>query len=140
MALSKNTDLGQITISDQIFAGMLIEAIRCPECEGRVWPSTKRGRIIPESGRSYESEVAGSIEVSRDDADDTLYLNVYVVIKFGAGIKKVVEAMCSYMAGIITERQGERKVSVMVHVTGVKSKQVARRELLVIKEYGRDEY
>ena len=52
MTLSKNTELGQITVSDQIFADMLIDAAKSVECEGKVWPSTKRGKVIPENGRS----------------------------------------------------------------------------------------
>ena len=135
MTLSKNTELGQITVSDQIFADMLIDAAKSPECEGKVWPSTKRGKIIPE-GRSYLSDVASVIDVEKDE--DMLCLDIYVVIKFGASIKKVVESLCSHIADTIMERQGTGPVHINVHVTGVKSKQVARRDLLVIKEYGTD--
>lgn len=140
MTLSKNTELGQITVSDQIFASMLVEAARSPECEEKVWPSTKRGKIIPESSRSYLSDVASVIDVYKDDDDRFLNLDIYVVIKFGAGIKKVVECLCSHMANAMMERQGAMPVHMNVYVTGVKSRQVARRNLLVIKEYGADGY
>lgn len=142
MTLSKNTELGQITVSDQIFADMLIDAAKSDECEGKVWPSTKRGKIIPENGRSYPADVASVIDVSKgaDGESEYLLLDIYVVIKFGAGIKKVVEDLCSHIAGTIMERQGAIPVHINVHVTGVKSKQVARRDLLVLKEYGTDGY
>lgn len=140
MTLSKNTELGQITVSNQIFAGILKDAIKSPDCEDKIWLSTKRGKLLSEASRSYISDIAYVIDVNEDVRDGVLSMDVYVITRFGASIKKVVDSMCSYVAEVITKRHGNHPLCINVHVTGVKSKNIARRELLIIKEYGRNEH
>ena len=46
MALTRETNLGTISVANLFFAQMIADSFKLENCKGRVWPATKKGKQI----------------------------------------------------------------------------------------------
>lgn len=135
MTLSRETELGTISVSNVLFAQIIGESFKAESCKDKVWPSTKKGRQIGSDGKFSLSDFAGHIEVSPSLDGDSIDLEYSVIVKFGTSISSLCDAMADYIAETIFEKQGKRPNQIKIRIAGVKSKQVAKRSAEVIKRY-----
>lgn len=136
MTLSRETDLGTITISNVFFAQIIADSFKTESCMAKVWPSTKKGRQIGSDGKFNISEFANNIEVEESLEGDTVDIGFSVIIKFGTSISVICDALSDAIAETIYTKQGKRPNQIKIRIAGVKSRQVARRNLEVVKRYG----
>ena len=136
VTISRSTELGTITLSDLIFAEVIERSFNQKECKGRVWPATSRGRLIGTDQKSGIQEFAHEIEVKMGPDDNAVSIEFSIIIRFGTSIKKITGLIGDYIAEAIKEDHGERPIFIKIRISGVKSKQIARRDVEVLKSYG----
>lgn len=135
MTISKETELGTISVSNVLFAQIIIESFKQEACRGRVWPATKKGRLLSSGAKVNISEFASCIEVEAGSERDRLDLEFPVVVKFGTSIRSLTDAIADYVAESLQEKTGKKPSQIKIKIAGVKSRQVARRNLEVIRRY-----
>ena len=117
MALVKETDYGKITILNELFKDVIERACDIPECSGKIWLASKHG---------IEAEYNENGEID---------LKFSVVVKFGEPIKRLCDSAADDVARRIKLRSGQMPASIKVNVVGVKSKNIVKRSMEVIREY-----
>lgn len=135
MTISRETDLGTISISNAIFAQIILDAFEQESCQGKVWPATKRGRQLGGDQMPSAADYGGYIEAERSFDGKTIDLEFSVIIRFGTSIRRVTEALGNFIAEEIREKQGRYPNQIKIRIAGVRSRQIARRNLEVIKSY-----
>jgi len=136
MTLSKETELGTISVSNLLFAQIIADSFKLDGCKGKVWPSTKKGKQIGSDMKFNLSEFANTIEIEETPDGESMNLEFFVIVKFGTSIRTVCETIVDNVAESIEQKHGKKPGTVKIHVTGVKSKQIAKRNLEVVKHYG----
>ena len=135
MTLSRETDLGTISVSNILFAQIIAESFEQEACRGKVWPATRKGRQIGNDQKYSISEFASHIEAEPSFDKSSVDLEFSVIVKFGASIRRLTDAVCDYIADELYKKQGKKPCQITVHISGVKSRQTARRSLEVVKRY-----
>lgn len=135
MALTRETNLGTISVSNLFFAQMIADSFKLDACKGKVWPATKKGRQIGSPAKFNLSEFANTIEVEESEYPGHVNIECNVIVKFGVSIGRVCETIADHTADLIEKRQGKKPYQIKIRVAGVKSKQIARRNLEVVKTY-----
>ena len=136
MTLSRETELGTISVSNILFAQIIADSFQQASCRNKVWPSTKKGRQIGSDAKFSISDFAGNIEVEPSFDGDSVDIEFSVIVKFGTSIRKLTDAVADYIADTIYQKQKKKPNQIKIRIAGVKSRQVARRNLEVIKRYG----
>ena len=136
MALKKETNLGTISLSNLFFAQMIADSFKLDACKGKVWPATKKGRQIGSNMKFSLSEFANAIKVEESEVPESIDIEFSVITKFGTSISGICEAVADHTADMVEKRHGKRPHQIKIWVTGVKSKQIAKRNLEVVKTYG----
>ena len=134
MSLYKENELGKISISNTVFASIIRDGFQLMECKGRVWPASKKGRQIGNETKFNLSDFGNVIETSLDE-DGRLAIEFSIIVKFGTSIKKITDALADYLAENVESFQGSKPAQITIRISGVKSKQIARRNTEVIKRY-----
>lgn len=136
MSISKTTDLGKITVSNAVFARSILESLDTEYCRGKVWPATPRGRQIGSGRKINPNEFAREIKAEPSPEGEGPDIEFSVIVRFGAGIGKLTDAICDHLASDIEEKTGRKPRQIKIRIAGVKSKQIVRRDVEVIKRYG----
>lgn len=110
------TKYGKIHFSHNIIGRIAANAVEC--CDGKAVLQNYRGGIN-----------AGSVEVIENE--DSFSLKIYVVIKFGTSIKKITAGIIDSIYENTEKILGIKPQKVTVIVTGVLSKNIARRHIEV---------
>lgn len=135
MTLSRDTDLGKITISNGIFAHLILESFHQDNCEGKIWAATKKGRLIALDNKGSFNEFTNSIEIESTDDGKNIEMEFSIIIKFGTSIKKITDHIGDYIANKFYQQYGKKPIQIKIKIAGVKSRQIAKRNLEVIKRY-----
>lgn len=135
MTLSKTTELGTITVSDIIFAQMIDRSLKLPDCRDKIWPATKKGRQIGNEQKVNVSELAHEIEIEPSFDGENVEITFYVIIKFGAGIKMITDTISEFIAETALQKLGRKPDVIRIRIVGIKSRNIAKRNLEVVKRY-----
>ena len=135
MSLYKKTDLGIIKISNVLFAQIIINSFKQKECVGKVWPATSKGKLIGSEQKFNVSDVASHILVKHSSDGMDLEIEFSIIIQFGNSISTITTVIADYIADSICNKLGKKPNRIKIHITGIKSKQIARRDLEVVKQY-----
>lgn len=127
MTLTKTTDLGTISINDSVIAKTILKA--ASNAEGRLFLSTESGKILG----YHTNDLYGNFIM--EEVDETYKITFYVIISFGSSIKmvtdKVLDALQAAMQSMFPEYGGV----LTMKIVGVKSKNIAERNIEVKREY-----
>lgn len=110
------TKLGKIHFSQNIMNRIISNAVE--SCKGKVMLQNYRGGIN-----------AGSVEFIQHD--DGYELKVYIVIRFGTSIKQMTSQIINNIYENTEKIIGQKPQKVTVMVTGVLSRNIARRNIEV---------
>ena len=135
MTISRTTELGKITVSDLIFAQIIEKSFKLSECRDKVWPANLKGKQIGNEQKFNLSDFAHEIEVESSSDEINFSLTFNVIIRFGASIKQITNAMSDYISDTILQKQGKRPEMIKIRVVGVKSKQIGKRNVEVVHRY-----
>lgn len=129
MFLKRENAIGEISVSNNIFAQIIRDSFKL--CEGRVWPATKKCKQIGTDNKFSLTDFSSTIESL--ETGEGIELKFYVIIKFGASIKEITDKLTNYIFQNVKTTIGEYPYKVTISVVGVKSKQIAKRDVEVVK-------
>jgi len=135
MALTRETNLGTISVANLFFAQMIADSFKLENCKGRVWPATKKGKQIGSTAKFNLSEFASAIEIEESEYVGRMNIECSVIVKFGSSISSICETIADHTAAMVEKKYGGKPYKITIHITGVKSKQIAKRNLEVVKTY-----
>ncbi len=135
MALYKETGLGKITVDNKLFAGLIEEALQSEECLDLIWLSSRKGKLIATGDGENFSEIASAIEIDGNPEESSIDMTIPVIIKFGTSISRITDKFCDILSEKMKEKSDAFPRTIKIIVTGVKSRNIAKRNLEIIKEY-----
>ena len=131
MTLNKRTGLGNVKINDSVIAKVILRAAE--KSEGKFFLSSERGRILGVASRVGVGDLLGNFEL--EERDDTYFLKFSGIIRFGSSIKNVTEVVINCIQQEMQQYFPNQKGIILLHIVGVKSKQIAERDIEVKREY-----
>ncbi len=135
MALYKETGLGKITVDNKLFAGLIEEALQSEECLDLIWLSSRKGKLIATGDGENFSEIASAIEIDGNPEESSIDMTIPVIIKFGTSISRITDKFCDILSEKMKAKSAAFPRTIKRIVTGVKSRNIAKRNLEIIKEY-----
>ena len=131
MSLSISNELGKIKLDPVVIAGIVYECTDAPDVRGNLWIASGKRHItgiIP-----VIKDLDKSIRFGYDN--DKLSIELNVVIKFGISISNATKVFSDRIEEKIKEMLGLKTESITINISGVKSKQVAKRRTRVVYRY-----
>lgn len=118
-----NNEAGDISFPLTLISEIISDCVQ--KMKGDVFLSTSRAKLI-KYGTSSESN-----SIITDFSDGNISVKVYVVIRFGAGIAKTTKKLMRDIETSLETFLGKKPKKVLVHVSGVISKRIAKRNIEV---------
>lgn len=131
MTLNRKTRLGTVTVNNNVIAKVILKAAE--KTDGRFLLSSERGRILGVASRVGVGDVSGHFEI--EERNDTYFLKFSGIVRFGSSIKNVTDDVLDSVQEEMQELFPQQKGVVTLHIVGVKSKQIAERDIEVKREY-----
>ncbi len=125
MPISEKTKYGTITITDHIYASIVEDVLEEENFSGIVWVSTKRGKVVTDALQSMKI----------GQAENEIVISLYIVVKFGISIKKICKEFADRLADKVVDACGNSELRILINVAGIKSKNIARRDVEVVFKY-----
>lgn len=123
------TDLGTITVSRNAIGKIVTEAVE--RFDGKVIISNHKGKVPGIVSRIGGMDDINSMEINY--GENGLDLRVFVVLRFGTSITQVTNQLVDDIHEKTKETIGIEPNSVAVVVTGMISKNIARRHIEVTR-------
>ena len=131
MTLNERTSLGLITVNDNVIAKIILRAAE--KAEGRLLLSSEKGRVLGVASRVGVGDVLGNFSIRAED--DRYVLRFSGVILFGSSIRWVSETVLDAVAEELRSFFPHHGGRIILHIVGIKSKQIAMRDIEVMREY-----
>jgi uncharacterized alkaline shock family protein YloU len=130
MAVIANTEIGNININNYAIEKIVIGNIL--KKKNIITPTNKRGKVIAVKGiRIKPSDYVSAVEII--EYEDKLFIKMYFVIEFGASINKETNKIFDMIEKDFEAIGIQKPTQITAKITGVKSKQIAKRELEVVR-------
>lgn len=129
MLYKVQTENGAIMVFKEAIACIITKVIE--EFEGSVLIASQKGKISNFMAKIGGKEEAGAIEIT--NGKNGLDIRIYVLIRFGTSIRKITGLIIDRITTQVKET-GIPVNSVSVVITGVFSKQIAKRNIEIKKE------
>jgi uncharacterized alkaline shock family protein YloU len=117
------TEYGTINLDKAVIGKIILEAI--DDFKGKVIISNHKGKV----SRYGASEDSSSFEIDLDGK--VLNIRFFIIIKFGTSIKKVSNQLIQSIKKDINEMLGIETTNITIVVTGISSKQIVRRNIII---------
>jgi len=124
------TENGTITLFKEAVAAIIIRVMET--FAGKVLIANQKGKIYYFIARISGKEDGGTIEII--NGKKGFDIRIYVLIRFGSSINKTTELIIEQIKNEVERGTGVPVNSVSVVITGVFSKQIARRNIEIKKE------
>ncbi|WP_324824003.1 Asp23/Gls24 family envelope stress response protein [Sinanaerobacter sp. ZZT-01] len=124
------TENGTITLFKEAVAAIIIRVMET--FAGKVLIANQKGKIYHFIARVSGKEDGGTIEIV--NGKKGFDIRIYVLIRFGSSINKTTELIIEQIKNEVEKGTGVPVNSVSVVITGVFSKQIARRNIEIKKE------
>lgn len=122
-----DTSIGTISVTKSLIGRIVAEAVS--QFDGKVLVSNHKGKLPKQLPKKNSGEEVNSMELSF--GENGLDLRVFIVIRFGTSITMVTNRLIDTIQEKIKEVMGQEPNSVAVVVTGMISKNIARRHIEV---------
>lgn len=123
-----STESGKVGINGSVFARIAVETAK--GYSDRIILTNQKGKPVKTGTGGRES--LNFIEVVNGKNGRTVTLKVYMIVRFGVSISRLVRQYADNLKSEIKAVTGIEAECVTVCVTGVKSKKIARRELEIV--------
>ena len=120
---NKKNDIGTITVGKNVIGSIVTEAVK--SFDGRLILCNSKGKVSSVDGMSYFLDF--------DNAGGKTKIKIYVLVKFGAGIKHTADRLIEIVNQSISETIGKDAADMSVVIKGVFSKNIAKRHIEVKK-------
>lgn len=134
MAIIKKNENGAIAINNKVLSKLIIEELL--KMSETVFFCNKKGKLIKEKPTPFiDPDYYDSIEIN-DSVKKGLFLNIYIIIKFGTSISQTTENIFSQIEEIFSMLDLNNNLKkINIHVKGMKAHLVIPRDIEVVKEY-----
>ncbi|MCQ2551075.1 MAG: Asp23/Gls24 family envelope stress response protein [Clostridia bacterium] len=126
---------GKIKISENVMGQLAKRAI--DTTDGDAWLSNEKGRLIDESITVFVSTTVYSQAVQFEVIDGMLFFTINIICTFGKSLNEVTSAIIKQLERDIPKVFDERLAQIKVIIRGIKSKEIAKREIVFTEEYAR---
>lgn len=130
----EKTNLGDIVIPRSLIADIVVDQMR--PFKNKVFLTNNKGKIPNIVTRTFSAVTPSNIHINIDEKN--IDIKFYVVIKFGISISQTINELIDNIKNRITANIGVAPKSVSVIVTGTMSKNIAKRNIEVKKNYDID--
>lgn len=131
MALTKTTGLGTITINTAVISREILYA--ATKVNEKMIFATEKCKALGNPKKVGSGELAANIKVV--EKDDVLDLTFYIIMNFGASIKNTTETIFDTLEETFKSMFPSKAGKITIKIIGVKSKNVAPRDIEVVREY-----
>lgn len=125
--ITVETDMGKITISKSVIGNIVMDVVA--SFDGKVILSDSKGRVHKFILKLGPKEESDNIQVEK--TADGIDLRVFVVLRFGAGIRKTTAQLIEALRTEIKEGCGIDANNISIVITGMISKKIAPRHIEV---------
>ena len=127
--MERINEKGTIKINKHIFGKMAFDAVGLTE--GKAFSASEKGKQLTGIGgsRPAPGEIADNMTVREEGG--VLCLEMYIIMLFGASIQKNTELILDHMEKELKQCFPQQPGRILLKVVGVKSKQVALRDIEV---------
>ena len=131
MSLNRRTRLGTVTVNDNVIAKIILRAVE--KSDGKLLLSSERGRILGVASRVGVGDILGNFQIQ--EKENKYFLKFSGIIRFGSSIKNVTENVLDLVQEEMQQFFPTQVGEIILHIVGVKSKQIAERDIEVKREY-----
>lgn len=127
--MERVNEKGTMKINKHIFGRLAFDAMGLTE--GKVFFASEKGKPLTGIGgsRPAPGEIADNMVVQ--DLGNSLYLELYGIISFGASIQKNTKLILDHMETELKAMFPGQSGRIVLKVVGVKSRQIASRDIEV---------
>ena len=120
-----DTEYGSIGINKSIITQMVTDAVDAYSGKARLGNAKAVFNI-------FSNDESSNIDIVRDD--EGIYINIFLIIKFGTSISRVTNGIIDYIEKNIKVTFGDIPHKIRILVTGIESKQqVIKRDIEVVR-------
>ncbi len=128
----RKNNLGTIRIEQKIFAQIVINAF--VKAKTKSYLATPKLKLLGNYEKKINpNELSQNMLVEMDE--DWLYVEFYLVTEFGTSIKETTDAIINDVYKSLQKMFPKLSVKVVIRVVGVKSKNIAPRDIEIVKSY-----
>lgn len=131
MPLTKVTGLGKIVINPSVISKEILNSATV--VNEKLFFATEKGKILGTPKKVGLGELSTNIKIHQKE--DEIYVTMYIIMNFGASIKVATDTILDNMEKSISSMFPNQKVVVTIKIVGVKSKNIALRDIEVSREY-----
>lgn len=120
-----DTEYGSIGINKSIITQMVTDAVDA--YSGKAWLGNAKAVF-----NIFSNDESSNIDIVWDDEE--IYINIFLIIKFGTSISRVTNGIIDYIEKNIKVTFGDVPSKIRILVTGIESKQqVIKRDIEVVR-------
>ena len=131
MSLTKRTNLGIITINPSVISREVIHAAM-PVNE-KMFFATEKGKLLGTPKKIGSGELASNIKLEEKQGKTSL--TVYIIMNFGSSIKNTTDVIFENLENSFKPMFPSLDGIITIKIVGVKSKNIAPRDIEVTREY-----
>ena len=125
MFRNRDTEYGSIGINKSIITQMVTDAVDAYSGKARLGNAKAVFNI-------FSNDESSNIDIVWDD--EGIYINIFLIIKFGTSISRVTNGIIDYIEKNIKVTFGDIPHKIRILVTGIESKQqVIKRDIEVVR-------
>ncbi|MDY2934164.1 MAG: Asp23/Gls24 family envelope stress response protein [Anaerovoracaceae bacterium] len=125
MFRNTDTEYGSIGINKSIITQMVTDAVDAYSGKARLGNAKAVFNI-------FSNDESSNIDIVWDDEE--IYINIFLIIKFGTSISRVTNGIIDYIEKNIKVTFGDIPHKIRILVTGIESKQqVIKRDIEVVR-------
>ena len=130
MFYETDSNIGKITLDNAVL-GSIIKR-EAAAMEGRIILCSPKGKPVKTAQKKGDDD--GSF-FDFTWVDDSLELNVYVIMKLGGSINTLAENLNANLNSKIRELSGVKSSSITVNIKGMLSKNISVRDIQITRKY-----
>lgn len=128
------TEYGNIQVETYAIGSMIIKIV--DDFHGKIHLTNKKGRRVAWMNRITDAAEIDNMHISFDDGGN-LEIRIYVMIRFGLSISQMTSDLLDRIDESCEKELGYKPVQTTVVVTGLLSRNVARRNIIVSRSHER---
>ena len=127
--IERVNEKGTMKINKHVFGRLAWDAVGLTE--GKAFSASEKGKLLAGIGgsRPAAGEIADHMII--EEKDGVLSLQLYIIMSFGASIQQNTNLILDHMEGELKKMFPNQEGRILLRVVGVKSKQIAPRDIEV---------
>ncbi len=130
--MERKNKIGTVRVHENVLGHLVLRALQTSE--GRAFAASERGKLLTGlAGRPTAGEVGDNLWIREEEG--RVCLTCYIILSFGAGVKRTTDGLLDEMQRDMQALFPDQSGRITLHVVGVKSRQIAERDIEVKREW-----